>query len=308
MSEGAARTMASISHVQNEPCNIRRLSAQRYLYSRTKRVALLQPLLAGATAVGGAGCVAVSPEALPWVALAGILVPLINIGVLDPLQDHFRSSAANMQEDFDCHVLGLPWNEVLGGHRPATEDVHEAAKETSGRSETPVENWYPEVVDSLPLHEARVVCQRTNCRWDSKLRHGYRRFILAAMAGVGVFVVVVGFVTEMSLQKFVLAVAAPLSPTLLWAVGEARRQKNAAGALDCLREFVEAFWREILANALTEAVAMSRSRELQNGILLHRRTNPPVLEWIYRRRRQKYEELMRLSAEEMVAQIKQARG
>ena len=295
--------MASISDAQNRPCNIQRLRAQRHLYSIAKCLAALQPVFAGITSVAGAVAVALSAEAQPWVALTGILVLLINTGLLDPWQHHFRRVAANIQEDFDCNVLGLPWNEVLAGCRPATEDVYEAAKRASVKSMAPLKNWYSPAVDALPLHQARIICQRTNCRWDSKLRHGYRCVILAALAVVGAFVVVMGFLTEMTLQRFVLAVAAPLSPTLLWGMREARRQKAAAAALDNLRSFVEICWQEISKSDLTEPEATSRSRELQNGILVHRRTNPLVFDWLYRHRRRDYEELMEVSADEMVAQI-----
>ena len=296
--------MTAISIVQNRPGNIQRLAAQRRFYAIAKRLASLQPLLAGVTAVAGAIAAALWVDAQPWVALAGILVPLVNFGWLDPWQYDFRRKAANVQEDFDCNVLELPWNDVLAGRRPATEDVYEVAKKTPRGTEMPLENWYPAVVDCLPLHQARIVCQRTNCRWDAQLRRGYRLGILAALAVIAAFVVIVGMVMEMTLDKLVLGVAAPLSPTLLWGMREARRQRAAAAALERLRECVETCWRGISKGELTEGAATRRSRELQDGILVHRRTEPLVLEWIYKHRRREYEEQMEVGAEHMVAEIK----
>ena len=76
-----------------------------------------------------------------------------------------------------------------------------------------------------------------------------------------------------------------------------------AAALDRLKDFVETCWREISRNELTEPEATRRSRELQDGILVHRQKNPLVFDWIYECRRQDYEEQMGVSAEEMVVQI-----
>ena len=298
--------MANISTTQNLPRNIQRLAAQRHLYSRAKQLSTLQPLLAGVTSIAGAVAIVISTEVQPWIALAGILVPLINTGWLERWQDCFRRAAADIQEDFDCNVLDLPWNAILAGHRPTAEDVHEAAKKATPSTDTPLENWYPAIVDSLPLHQARVICQRINCRWDSKLRRRYRCGIVTALILISGSVFFLGFLTGMNLQKFVLAVAAPLSPTLLWGIREARRQEAAAAALDRLRDFVEGFWMEVSRNKLTESTATSRSRDLQNEILSHRRANPLVFDWIYRYQRRKYEEQMNVSAEDMVAQINAA--
>ena len=63
---------------------------------------------------------------------------------------------------------------------------------------------------------------------------------------------------------------------------------------------------EVSRNKLTESTATSRSRDLQNEILSHRRANPLVFDWIYRYQRRKYEEQMNVSAEDMVAQINAA--
>ena len=148
--------MSGISASQNQRCNIQRLAAQRHLYLMAKRLSVLQPVLAGVTSVGGAIAAALWVEALPWVAFAGVLVPLINSAWLDPWQHVYLKRAANIQEDFDCRVLRLEWNDVLGGDRPAPEDVHEVAGRVRRSAEAPLENWYPAVVESLRLHQASL--------------------------------------------------------------------------------------------------------------------------------------------------------
>lgn len=295
--------MADISTRQNLEPNIQRLAAQRYLYSCAKRISAIQATLAGATPVLGVVAIALCTEAQPWASLAGIVVALLNRVCLDSWQDRFRKTAAQIQEDFDCRVIGLPWNQVLVGQRLAVEEIHEAAKKARSASDAPLQDWYPAVVDSLPMHQARVVCQRTNCWWDAKLRRRYRAVILTVLGLISVLVFLMFLQTGINLQKFVLSVAAPLLPTLLWGFLEARRQKEAATALDRLKHLTDGFWQEIAQGQVTEPEATHRSRELQNAIWLHRRTKPFVFDWIYRKLRRDYEEQMNVGAEDMVDQV-----
>ncbi len=296
-------SMAYITTTQNLLPNIQRLAAQRYLYSRAKRLSTIQALLAGVTPVASATAIAFWTEAQPWAALAGVFVLFLGALWLDPWQDRHREAAADIQEDFDCNVLSLPWNEVLAGRRPAAEEIHEAAKKDRSAPEAPLENWYPTIIDPLPLHQARIVCQRTNCWWDSKLRRRYRTMVLIALFFISMVVFFLGLVTEMNLQKFVLAVAVPLAPTLLWGIREVRHHGKAAADLDRLKDFGENLWKGVVQGEVTEPEATRRSRELQNAILLRRRANPFVFEWIYRLLRRGYQEQMNVGAEAMVAQI-----
>ena len=300
--------MVDISTTQNQPQNIQRLAAQRYLYSRAKRLLTIQVLLAGTTPLAGSIAIALCAGAQSWVVLMGILATLLDRFYLDPGQCRFREMAATIQEDFDCIVLSLSWNKVLAGRRPAAEDIYEAAQKDKQVPEALLENWYPTIIGSLPLHLARLICQRTNCWWGSKLRCQYRTYIVIALVFISLFVVTLGFLTGMNLQKLVLAVLAPLLPALLWGICEARRQKQAATALDGLKDCAECFWQDVVQGKLTEPETTTRSRELQNAILLHRRTNPFVLDWVYRKLRRNYEDQMRVGAEQMVAQIKTSSG
>ena len=73
--------MAAISTTQNLRSNIQQLAAQRYPYSCAKRLSAIQALLAVVTPAA-----ALWTEAQRRTALAGILVPLLDIGWLDPWQ------------------------------------------------------------------------------------------------------------------------------------------------------------------------------------------------------------------------------
>lgn len=300
--------MANIAEAQNDPENLQLLKAQRYRYGQAKRLAAVQALLAGTTPLVAAAVVSIDPTKRVWAALAGIVVSLVDGGLLDPYQRRLREVGASIQERFDCAVLGLPWNEPVCGARPDHEDVHEAASSYSDRASAPLENWYPTAVSALPLFEARLICQRTSCWWDSKLRRRYAGWIIAAVALVSVFVVVAGIVQRFSLEAFVLAVVTPLSPTLLWAMREVRRQRSAATALDRLKDYGHSLWGRVVKRELSETDATALSRELQDAIFYRRRENPFVFDWIYRRLRNSYEEQMNVNADQMVREVPASRS
>ena len=123
------------------------------------------------------------------------------------------------------------------------------------------------------------------------------------MSLVVVCVIILGLVNGMSLQKFVLAVVAPLLPAVLWAGREYRRQKDTALRSDRLKAYGESLWEQIVKDEVDESEVSRRSRELQDAILIRRQQSAPVFDWIYKRLRSKHEEQMNVGAQNMVDEI-----
>jgi hypothetical protein len=296
-----------ISYRQNLPDNIQKLAAQRYFYSRAKKLASVQALLDILTPIVGAIAVLLKPEADIWAAFVGITVALLDTVWLEPRQSGFRELGANVQEEFDCNVLQLPWNDPLAGQRVSPEDIHEAYRAHKPSKSAPLEDWYPKAVSSLPLYQARLVCQRTNSWWDSKLRRRYCGWIGGTLSAVSACVFVLGLVNGMSLHKFVLAVVAPLLPAALWAAREYKRQQDTARRSDRLKEYGESLWEQIIKSEVDESEVSKRSRELQDAILIRRQESAPVFDWIYNLLRSKHEEQMNVGAQKMVDQVSHGR-
>lgn len=296
--------MTDISTRQHQEQYIRRLAAQRHYYSLAKRILTTQMSLAVGTPVASAVIVRFCDESIPWLVLGGILIAFLIHACLDPLQRRHRMTAARIQEDFDCHVLELPWDSFLVGRQPRAADIYEAAKSAGSEAEAQLRNWYPLSVDSLPIHQARVICQMTNCSWDARLRRLYRSWIYRILALIGVLMIVSCYGLEMNLPELAVFVAAPLVPTFLLGLAEARRHGQAADEEDRLRDLIDCRGIGLTHNDLSECEAKRLSRELQNAIYLRRRASPLVWDWFYRRRREAYEEQMRVEAEDMVAKLK----
>lgn len=110
--------MNSIPATQNSPLNLDRLAAQRQLYSKAKLILGWQVCFGGPLAVGFAFMALSFPTMKSFAALWGMLITLADIAWLSPWQKRLRSLAAQIQEQFDCDVLELPWNEVKVGKKP----------------------------------------------------------------------------------------------------------------------------------------------------------------------------------------------
>src|SRR5262249_54171782 len=212
--------------------------------------------------------------------------------------------AAKIQELFDCGVLEIPWNKLKAGRQPDVEQVIECSKKYRGRDPSGQEfrDWYPPSVGSLPLHLARLVCQRTNCWWSSKLRRQFATWVLVAVALTGPTVFAIGLVGGMSLEKFVLAVLAPVLPAALWGIRTVRSPFEAAEATDRLAAHSEDLWEKAVKGDLSKAQCEREARALQDEIFERRKSDPIIFDWVYRVFRSSYEDQAKRSADSLVAE------
>jgi hypothetical protein len=296
-----------IADEQNTPKQLDRLAAQRQLYSKAKEIFAWQAILSGPIAVLTALLAVLEPSHKGYLALWGIAVTCSDLFWLTPWQRRLKDSAARVQEAFDCDVLQLPWNHIKTGKRPDAEMVDEHARcyEKRARSMPALTDWYPRAVDALPLHLARLICQRSNCWWDSKQRRRYAAILLGTVVIVFLIVFAVSLRGGLSLESFMIKVAAPLSPALVFGLRQFSEQRESAARLEKLKEHLESAWDNALGGAPVDAV-MQTSRTLQGEIFENRRKSPPVVDALFKKLRTSYERQMNRAADEYVAQAKNA--
>lgn len=301
--------MNTIPTEQNAERQLQRLAAQRQLYATAKTLFGWQVFVSGPVAVALALLVLVSPQLKAYAALWGILVSLSDVFWLTPWQKRLRNKAARVQELFDCDVLVLPWDELKGSKRPEPELVKEQSDKHKQweASMPPLSNWYGPEVGCLPLHIARIACQRSNCWWDSKQRRRYAVLVIVGVAAVFLAVLFLAMGNGFTIEDFVLKVAAPLSPALLLGIRQFAEQMEAASRLDTLKEHAERLWSDALSGRQESEITL-RARGLQNEILENRKRSPLVFDGIFKRLRRDYEIQMNHGVAEFVAEAKQKLG
>jgi hypothetical protein len=302
------KTCNKIAEEQNSEKQLDRLAAQRYLYSEAKKVQRLQMVLMVLMPAIGAICVAVLQHASSvksWVALYGITVSILDISFIDQLRKGKQELAAKIQELFDCDVLDLDWNDLRVGHKPDPESVHEAIShfKKMGGDYAKLQDWYPSIVGQVPMYFARLICQRATCRWDSQLRLRYCTYAKYILFTFAIIILSVSFIGGLTLQKFVLAVVAPVFPIFLFGIRDYKHQMETAEASLRQKEYVDSLWLDLKKHRCTQQEAETASRKLQDAIFDRRRGSQPVFDRVYEKLRNAHEEQMIKGAEQLVEDI-----
>ncbi|SDI19408.1 S-4TM family putative pore-forming effector [Variovorax sp. OV700] len=298
--------MNEIDKKQVEPRMLNLLRARTLIYRRAKNVQAAGLVISLVFPIVGLIVSALLLPSKPFIAFAALMFSFLEVLLLDRWHRAQLKNAAKLQEDFDCTVLQMDWNAFLVGHRIDPEDVFaDACKQLSDKDEQRLINWYPVAVKELPLHLARMVCQRTNLWYDSALRKRYR---FALLTGCVVLFASAGFASlaiDHTMTTFVLSTLAPMTPAMIWALRECNRQAVTCELLDRLNDEVKKLWDRSRGGA-TEREISTRSRELQDAIFSHRASSPLIFDWVYNLLRRQMEERMNAGADHWVSELRSA--
>lgn len=246
------------------------------------------------------------PEVRPYLALSGLILMVLEAALIERVQKDRLKRGAKLQEQFDTEVFGLPWNRFVTGAQVEHEDVRAlSAKPMSDAREKHYRAWYEACVGRLPLHLARLVCQRTNISYDARLRRkfGNRLLFLTILFGAGLLYA--GLMLGLKFPDLVMTLVVPFMPALTWALKERLQQTNAAASLTNLGGEWDKIWTKALGGG--DAVAITvESRALQDAIYQHRERSPLVFDWVYYLLRSSNEDEAHHAAEELVANAEMA--
>ena len=299
--------MNKIRETQLEETQLKRLGAQRWLYSYAKVIQVSQMIVNVLAVPILSGLPAIFPDFATWVPLISLVLTVLNSRELTPWQKSLQEKAAKIQEAFDCHVLELNWRELSIGSPVEIETVEFYAskyeRKDSGYSD--LQNWYSTAVSELPIDWARFICQRTNLWWDSKLRKRYAKRISVVLAALTVCALIFGMLDGLTFEEFILTVVPPLAPAFLLGYQQSRENKESAANLDRLRTCVEGLWANAIKNGDTDELT-DAARELQDAIYNHRRTSPLIFDKFYDCLKREDENLMNKAAEEYVKEAQDA--
>lgn len=293
--------MNNIPIVQNEESSLRLQRARNQIYVRAKVLFYLQLLFTVVVPVASAFWALFVPEWKPFAAFAALTIALLDVMFLDRAQRQLLKVAAKIGEERDCGILELQWNEFTVGGRVDPETIHGAAIAYAKRNDdTKLRDWYSPVVGKVPIHLARIICQRTNLWYDAKLRKYYGGTILALAVLLVFALFLSALIADRTMTSFVISVMAPAAPVLIWAVREHYRQRDTANLLDSIRGQAEALWERAKKGQCKPKDCSVQSREFQNAIYAHRATNPLVFPPIYSLLRSNMEQQMHHAAEHWV--------
>lgn len=299
--------MNKITQIQNAQCQLERLAAQRQLYSDAKKIHSISVILSVVLVIVWSILVAVFPGLKVYAVLWVIVISFLEVLLLTRWQVSLREKAAKIQQLFDCDVLQLSWSNPDFGSPPALETIIDASTKFKCKdpSYSSLKDWYPVIVRQLPIYQARVICQRSNIRWDAQLRRRYSNWLIIGLITLTIIVFLIGLINGLTLEKFFLVIVFPLIPAFLFGVRQYSEHKDAATRLDRLNENFELLWQQVISDKLTIQEMERESYSLQTQIYDNRRRNPLIFDWIYSHLRRKNEEQMNRGAEALIHELRQ---
>lgn len=246
------------------------------------------------------------PEIRPYLALASLILLVMEAALFDRIQKERLKRGAKLQEQFDTDVFGLPWNRFVTGAPLEHEDIRRlSAKPLSGKEEAHFQAWYEVCISRLPLHLARLIGQRTNISYDARLRRRYGGWLLTLTILFGVVLLYAGLYKGLQFPELIMTLVVPFMPVLNWALRDRMQQVNAATSLTNLSGEWEKIWAKALGGA--DAVAITaESRSLQDAIYQHRERSPLVFDWVYSIFRTVNEDEAHHAAEDFVQKAEKA--
>ena len=232
---------------------------------------------------------------LSWLlALVSFIVFILDHFFLDPVQQEQKAMAAAIQEEFDCDVLQIHWNDIELPKRPERDETisnSECYLDRYGSKK--LYNWYAcSDNDLIPLAAARAICQRSNVSWDSKLRKRYINLILFCGILISVSILLVSIAYDLSLRGLISTVIFPLLPVANFIAGEIRQNRSAIQVLEEIRDCIEEQWDLIINCDLSDSELANKSRQLQDRIYASRKRSTLIPDWLYEKLRPSSEALM----------------
>lgn len=290
-----------ISKKQNEPQQIRRLAAQRKLYSRAKCIFTIRSMACLTIALCGATISSYHPSSSLIIALIALPYSFIDQLFLDPLQRKWIFTAAKIQEMFDTAVLELRWVAIKYGPPIDEEEVIELSTDIENNPELSksLTNWYPGAIGNLPIHHARLVCQRANCVWDKSLRKRYSTAVIAILILAAIILFCIGLISDNTFEQLILSIIIPLAPAILLGLRQCLELRKSNTLLDKLSSDAHNTLQKSMREPVDVDLLTKLSRDIQSQLFDHRKNGQVIFDWVYKIFRTKNEHSMNLHAKTM---------
>ncbi|ALS99773.1 S-4TM family putative pore-forming effector [Lacimicrobium alkaliphilum] len=304
-----------INRNQNIERSINMIAAFRQKYSEVKRLGFIQVLMSVWIPIFLAllalalksqiitGMLGISHRDISvYVSIYCVFIALADLFLFNRLIDSGKELAAKIQEQFDTSVFGMPWNTTLAGIKPDDEIINSLKNKfyrVNSNKREHLTNWYNPKVADVDKNKGVLLCQRMNLYWDKAIRETVNERTLISLVCWCTFVLVVALIQDLSLQTFLLTAVCPLIPILIYSLKLITDNRKSITTLTRLKEVLESTWMDATNRHLT----LAKLREVQNEIYQHRKTNRPISDRFYWKRKDDFENDAQYSIEQMIDEI-----
>jgi hypothetical protein len=285
---------------ENEPESIKKLIAQRKLYSLAKILMAVQFVLAILIPVS-LSFLQFEVQSLKFdlaIAIYSIITVIFIDQILDLFIDDLKYKASKIQEAFDCYVMNISWNKILCEDKPVPGLIYKNFLNSNYLNDpTDLMNWYEPIIATIPEDAGKLLCQRTNCNYDASVKKGWMWLQISVGVIAIVLICIPAFVLNFSASKVILTILLPMLPVMQWTIKNVVKVYLSLDFLKKLNANVSEQWENAKKRLPLDDGSF---RQIQDAIYLNRMQNPLIPGFIYTRLRNYLEGKTKYSIETMV--------
>lgn len=288
---------------ENESSSIEKLAAQSEIYSVAKSFFYLQTFTAVISLVLLSFVQLLFSKIDFTLIIATVsLLAVISDNLLDKYVSSLKEKAAKIQEFFDTYVLIIKWNSILCLDKPEYNEIFKYFQSHKRKKKdfTKFTNWYEQEIVNVQEQAGKIICQKTNCNYDSNIRKRYNGVIL--LIGVTTILLIILFTifSEISLSKILLTTIFPAVPIIQWTHNNIMANNDSIKNLEQLNSLINSTWNELKTGTVPSDETI---RQLQDGIYLNRKGSPLIPDFVYYKLRDKLELQTYYSVGQLVSEI-----
>lgn len=294
----------SISQRQNEPENIKKLQAQRQMYSDIKFwmifisvVGVVLPIIVSFITFAMnneffSNLLNFEKKDIGYISACIGVLTTVYVELHSNFLKKLKEDAAKIQEKFDTDVFGLPWDNINVGSKPDTGLILNKSKKFVKKhpSYTGFFDWYTTKAASFRYPEAIVFCQQQNLYWDSSLRKDIVILSKVTLFFLVIIMFVLGVFNDFTFRNFVTNVVLLLLPICLFFYKIITEHNDTIKEMDRLREINENLIESTVSSNSLSVDFLSQCRQLQTAIYNHRKSARPIPNWLHKKRKDDQEE------------------
>ena len=286
---------------ENEPSSLLRLRAQKALYYRAKIWAVGQiwttVVAIVLLTIASLWLKAMYDIDIEWIVSGyAVFIAVLDVAYINEKINALKSKASMIQELFDSYVFGIPLNTNLHKRVPP-ELIHASAQKVLEEEKIEkLKNWYDPGVSSISNTVSILICQRSNLVYDSSLRSKFLKLIIWLTSLFFIFLIVFSLLRDVSVRSLILSGLVPFLPMFQVSLRAINANRASIKSVERIRNKIMQLW-DMSLNGDTPTIEQLRG--LQDQILLHRERTPLIPEWYYNRRRNRLEEQMYYSVNQL---------
>ncbi|MDD4901740.1 MAG: S-4TM family putative pore-forming effector [Patescibacteria group bacterium] len=287
--------MNNIIARQNQPDQINRLAAQRYLYSKAKNFFLARLFLSLVFAIIAPILMLEFKNTQYYIAISAVFYLFVDFFFLRRVENSDRKNAAKIQESFDLELFELPWNDIVAGNKIEEEKVLSSSKKYKKKVKNNLANlydWYSKEIGDIDLLPAVAICQRTNVYWDVSLREKLFWSIMA-------IILLLSFVLFFWGKNSIVFLFSVL-PFYEVIIDYAASQYSSVGRIKELKNKIEELLEKLPEFKNINSGIKGSLRAIQDQLFRHRESCSFVPDWFYKIFRDRQEEEMNYCAKHYV--------